>query len=439
MSTGWAATSADWGYNQCDGTKDTDQSVTKLERDMVTAQFNPLAPGALANPYPMYKALQEEAPWYWSEMFEAWVLTRYDDVDAVLNHPRFSADRSQARGRMAEMMRQRQSEAEDFGIFSRVQTMLTSDPPEHTRLRKLVSKAFTPKAVENLRPRIQEIVDELLDQRRRTRSEFDLVEELAYPMPVIVIAEMLGVPAKDRARFKHWSDNVVATLGGPFTAPEVMSAAQQSLVELVEYLQDFIKERRASPREDLISGLVAAEERGDVLSEEEILATTILLLIAGNETTTNLISNSVYTLLNNRDQWDILRNEPDVMPSAIEELLRFCGPVQLTGRVAMEDLEINGHKVEEGTPCTTLLGAANRDPAKFPDPDRFDVRRNPKDHVGLGDGIHFCLGAPLARAEAAIAIGELIKRFPDLQFRGDGAGVGRELHHPRDQEPAGGC
>lgn len=381
---------------------------------MVTAQFNPLAPGALANPYPMYKALREEAPWYWSEMFEAWILTRYEDVDAVLNHPRFSADRGQAKGRMAEMMRQRQSE--DFGIFSRVQTMLTSDPPAHTRLRKLVSKAFTPRAVENLRPRIQDIVDELLGQIPDT-SEFDLVEELAYPMPVIVIAEMLGVPANDRARFKHWSDTVVATLGGPFTAPDVMAAAQQSLQELAAYMHEFIGERRASPREDLISGLVAAEERGDVLSEDEILATTILLLIAGNETTTNLISNSVYTLLSHRDQWDILREEPDVMPSAVEELLRFCGPVQLTGRVAMEDLELNGHKVEQGVPCTTLLGAANRDPSKFPDPDRFDVRRNPKEHVGLGDGIHFCLGAPLARAEASIAIGTMIQRFPDLQLR----------------------
>lgn len=380
---------------------------------MVTAQFNPMAPGALANPYPMYTALREQAPWYWDPLFESWVLSRWEDVDAVLTHARFSADRQQARGRMSEMLRERQSE--DFGIFSRVQTMLTSDPPDHTRLRKLVSKAFTPRAVENLKPRIHEIANELLDGVAG-HDEFDLVEALAYPTPVIVIAEMLGVPAEDRPRFKDWSDKVVATLGGPFTPPDVMAAAQQSLQELVEYMHAFIQDRRKSPREDLISGLVAAEERGDVLSEDEILATTILLLIAGNETTTHLISNSVYALLTDRDQWDTLRDEPGLMPVAIEELLRFAGPVQLTGRVAMEDLEINGHRVEAGQPCTTLLGAANRDPAKFPDPDRLDVRRNPTEHVGLGDGIHFCLGAPLARAEAGIAIGTLIQRFPDLQL-----------------------
>jgi cytochrome P450 len=281
-----------------------------------------------------------------------------------------------------------------------------------------VSKAFTPRAVEDLKPRIQEIVDELLD-RVEAQKEFDLVEALAYPTPVIVIAEMLGVPAEDRPRFKHWSDTVVATLSGPFTPPDVMEQARQSLMELAEYLQAFIQDRRASPQSDLISGLVAAEERGDVLSEDEIMATTILLLIAGNETTTHLIANSVYALLTHRDQWDILRAEPGLMPVAVEEFLRFAGPVQLTGRVAMEDLEINGHRVDAGVPCTTLLGAANRDPAKFPDPDRFDVRRNPTEHVAFGDGIHFCLGAPLARAEAAIAIGTLISRFPGLQLRGE--------------------
>ena len=378
---------------------------------MVTEQFNPLAPGMLANPYAMYRTLRENSPVYWSPVMESWIFTRYDDADFVLTDPRFSADRSRGRNRFAEMM---QKQEEEMGIFSRVNTMLSSDPPDHTRLRRLVSKAFTPRAVENLRPRIQEIVNKLLDSVEG-RSEFDLVNEVSYPLPVIVIAEMLGVPPDDRPQFKRWSTDVVQTLGGPFTPPEVMQKARESLEELAEYLQAFISDRREHPREDLISWLVAAEDGGQNLSEEEVFATAILLLIAGNETTTHLIGNGMLALFRNPEEMERLRNDPALMPSAVEELLRYTGPVHLTGRVPKEDLEIAGQEIKEGEVCIALLAAANRDPVHFPDPDRLDVGRNPTDHLALGDGIHFCLGAPLARAEAQIAIGTILKRLPRLK------------------------
>lgn len=378
---------------------------------MVTTEFNPMAPGMLGNPYAMYRALREQAPIYWSSLMEAWILTRYDDADFVLTDPRFSADRTRGRNRFSQMM---QEQEQEFGPFSRVQTMLSSDPPDHTRLRRLVSKAFTPRAVENLRPRIREIVDHLLDSAEK-QGEFDLVQELAYPLPVIVIAEMLGVPAEDRDRFKHWSDTVVQTLGGPFTPPEVFQKARESLEELAEYLREFIAERRTNPRDDLISRMVVAEEEGQVLSEDEIFASAILLLVAGNETTTHLIGSGMLALFRNQEEMARLRDDPSLLPSAVEELLRYTGPVHLTGRVPKEDLEIGGQPVKEGDVVIALLAAANRDPAKYENPERLDVARNPTDHLGLGDGIHFCLGAPLARAEAQAAIGTVLRRFPNIR------------------------
>jgi len=390
-------------------------SETRQEPAVVTAEFNPFAPGMLAHPHDMYRALREQDPIHRSEMMEAWILTRYDDIDAVLTDSRFSADRSRARTRFAQMMADQQ---EQFGPLGRTQTMLTSDPPEHTRLRRLVSKAFTPRAVENLRPRIQDIVEYLLAEAGK-RGEFDVVHDLAYPLPVIVIAEMLGVPPEDRHRFKEWSDTVVATLGGPFTPPEVMQAGSRAVEELAEYFSHIIAERRADPKEDLISGLIAAEEGGQVLAEDEIFATCILLLVAGNETTTNLIGSSMLALFRSPDQMERLQNDPSLISSATEELLRYAGPVQGTGRVPKEDVEIAGHTFHEGEMVFTLVAAGNRDPAHYENPERLDVARNPTDHLAFGDGIHFCLGAPLARAEAQISIGTLLQRFPRLRLLDD--------------------
>ncbi|MBI1885772.1 MAG: cytochrome P450 [Chloroflexi bacterium] len=380
-----------------------------------TLFYNPLDPKVHANPYPMFRRMREEDPVHWSDLMEAWILTRYDDVVSVLTDSRFSANRREARNRFAqEAMRIE----EEFGPFGRTQTMLTSDPPEHTRLRKLVSKAFTARTVENLRPRIQKIVDELLDALRGD-GRFDVIQDLAYPLPVIVIAEMLGVPPEERARFKQWSNEIVATLGGAFAPPEVLERGRQSVLELAGYFQGVIAERRREPKDDLVSGLIAAEEQGQVLSEDEMLATAMLLLVAGNETTTNLIGNGMLALLRNPDQLERLRDDPSLIQSAVEELLRYDGPVQGTGRVAREDLEIDGRHVEAGQVVFTLLGAADHDPARFENPDELDIGRKDNPHVAFGDGIHFCLGAALARAEAQTAIGTLLQRFPDPRLAGD--------------------
>lgn len=377
---------------------------------MVTVQYNPFIPEVHANPYPMYHRLRSEDPVHWSELMDAWILTRYKDAVAVLTDgDRFSADRRQARNRFAQ---EAQRLEEEFGPFGRTQTMLTSDPPLHTRLRRLVSKAFTPRMVEGLRPRIQEIVDELLDAVEGSRR-MDVIRDLAYPLPVIVIAEMLGVAPADRDRFKRWSDEIVLTLNGPFTPPEDLERARRSSIELAEYFRGVIAERRKEPREDLLSGLIAAEEQGQILSEDEMLASAMLLLVAGNETTTNLIGNGMLALTRNPAQMRKLQDDPSLIQTAVEELLRYDGPVQGTGRVAKEELEIEGRKVTEGQVVFCVLGAVNRDPAQFENPDVLDITRQRNDHVAFGDGIHFCLGAPLARAEGQIAIATLLQRFPN--------------------------
>jgi len=382
---------------------------------MVTVQYNPFIPEVHANPYPMYARLRAEDPVHWSALMEAWVLTRYDDVVAVLTDSRFSADRRQARNRFADEIARRE---EEFGPFGRTRTMLTSDPPEHTRLRRLVSKAFTPRMVEGLRPRIQEIVDELLDAVAQN-GRMDVIRDLAYPLPVIVIAEMLGVPPEHRDQFKHWSDEIVGVLGGPLVPQETLERSRVAVHELAGYLQGVIAERRREPREDLVSGLIAAEEQGQILSEDEMLATAMLLLVAGNETTTNLIGNGMLSLLRNPDEMERLCADPSLVPTAVEELLRYDGPVQATGRVAMEDLEIGGQKVTKGQAVLTVLGAANRDPAQFGKPDELDLDRQPNEHVAFGDGIHFCLGAPLARAEGQIAFETLLRRFAHPRLETD--------------------
>ena len=372
---------------------------------MATVQFNPFTPEAKADPYPLYRSLREADPVHHSPLLDLWVLSRHKDVTFVLKDDRFSADRRKSTNPLAVQARKLQEE----GPFAQANTMLSADPPEHTRLRGLVGKAFTPRRIEEMRPRIQQIVDTLLDDVQ-DQDEFDLIEQLSYPLPVIVIAEMLGIPAENRAEFKRWSDDLVATLAGPGTTPDAIERAQSSAQEMASYFQAVIAERRKEPRDDLLSAMIAAEERGDVLSEEELLATCMLLLAAGNETTTNLIGNGMLALLRNEDQLDKLLGDPSLMDSAVEEMLRYDGPVQATARTADADVEIDGHTIEKGKMLFVLLGAANRDPAAFPDPETFDITRDDNNHVAFGNGLHFCLGAPLARMEAQIAFRTLFER-----------------------------
>lgn len=378
---------------------------------MVTVQYNPLAPEMRDNPYPFYRQLREQDPVHWSELIEAWVLTRYDDCISVLKSPHFSADRRRAQNRFAQMAIAQQ----DDGLIARATTMLGADPPEHTRLRTLVSKAFTARKVESMRSHVQEIANELLDSV--DPNDFDLIRDLAYPMPVIVIAEMLGVPGARREDFKRWSDDLVASLGGALVGPEVIERARSAAEEMAEYFTGVIAERRKDPRDDLISGLIAAEERGDALSEEEMIATCMLLLAAGNETTTNLIENGMIALIRYPEQQRMLTSDFSLIESAIEEFLRYDGTVQSTARVAKEEMEIDGRKIEPGQLVMTSLAAANHDPAVFENPDELDITRKDNRHLAFGFGIHFCLGAPLARIEAQIAFESLLRRWPDPALR----------------------
>jgi cytochrome P450 len=375
--------------------------------------FNPFRPQVVADPYPYYRLYREEEPVHFSQTLDAWVLTRYRDVEAVLNDGRFSANRRLARNRFAQMMVQQ--EMQRMGPVGQVVTMLGADPPDHTRLRRLVSKAFTARAVESLRPRIQSLVDGLLDTAEQ-KGDFDLIADLAFPLPVIVIAEMLGVPPEDRDTFKRWSDDVAASLG-LLTPPDVAERARRSIIEMTEYFSQAVAERRRRPREDLISGLVAAEEQGQALSEQEVLATLVLLLVAGNETTTNLIGNGMLALFRHPDQWERLCRQPELVRTAVEELLRYESPAQATSRVALEEIEIDGHRIEPYQLVFCILGSANRDPEIFAEPDRLDIAREPNPHLAFGDGIHFCLGAPLARAEAQAAFSALARRFPHIRPR----------------------
>jgi cytochrome P450 len=299
-------------------------------------------------------------------------------------------------------------------------SMLFQDPPDHTRLRALVSRAFTPRVVEGLRPRIQQVVDEIIDRALDARS-MEVIGDLAYPLPVTVISEMLGVPAGDQESIRGWSADIARSLDaiGLQVDPDIVERGRAARRAIGDYFRQLLPERRRHPRNDLLSLLIAAEEQGDKLSEGELLSTCILLYIAGHETTVNLIGNGLLALLRHGDQLRRLREEPALAASAVEELLRYDGPVQRTARFTTVDVEIGGRAIDKGAMVVTVIGAANRDPAQFPEPDRLDLGRVDNRHVAFGFGIHFCLGAPLARLEGQVALGTLARRLPALALATD--------------------
>lgn len=369
-------------------------------------QFNPFAPEFHENPYPFYHRLRAEDPVHQSPL-GFWVLTRYDDVEMVLRDPRFG------RAGFEALL-----EAAFGGDADRPRlptSMLFRDPPDHTRLRSLVNRAFTPRVVEGMRPHIQEIVDRLLD-RIQGGGALDVMADLAYPLPVTVICEMLGVPAEDRDSIRQWSADVARSLDaiGLPSDREIAERGQAGRHFLGEYFRSLIPERGKRPRADLLSSLISAEEQGDKLSEGELLATCVLLFVAGHETTVNLIGNGLLALLRHPAELQRLRGDPLLIQSAVEELLRYDSPVQRTGRITNAEVEIDGRRIEKGQMVVAAIGAANRDPARFPDPDRLDIGRRDNHHISFGFGIHFCLGAPLARVEGQIAIGTLLRRAPAL-------------------------
>lgn len=364
-----------------------------------------------ANPFPYYARLRSEAPVYRTTLPDkqsAWLITRYEDVLAVLKDERFGKDR--LRAKTSEQVKQQPWMPNMFKPLTR--NMLDVDAPDHTRLRGLVQKAFMPRLVENMRVRIQALSDELL-KAAETRGRMDLVHDYALPIPTTIIAEMLGVPAKDRHKFHRWSGAIVssdASRWGTLKAiPNVMA--------FVGYIRSLIRIKRENPSDDLLTELVKAEEAGDQFSDDELLAMVFLLLVAGHETTVNLIANGVLTLLENADQLRMLLGDASLIKSAVEELLRFNGPLETaTERFAREDTIVAGTTIRRGEQVFAVLASANRDVQQFIDPDRLDLAREPNRHLAFGYGVHYCLGAPLARLEGQIAISTLLRRIPDLQL-----------------------
>ena len=378
------------------------------ERWQSGVSYNPLSAEMAQDPYPTYAKLRGRDPVHRSRLMDAWVFSRFADVDAILrDHRHFSSD---PRKRVASGRRASLPNVEE-------PSMLFLDPPDHTRLRALVNKAFTPRAVAALEPHIRELTTTLLDAVDDPAA-FDLMEAVAKPLPVIVIAEMLGIPPEDRAQFAVWSDQRARILE-PTLSPDERETADAAMRSLDEYLMPIISARRVDPKDDIISALAQAEEEGDKLTEREVLIMLRLLLVAGNETTTNLIGNGVLALLRHPDQLAALREDPALIPSAVEELLRFDSPVQVDVRSVLDDCEVNGFRVRRGDNVVTLLGAANRDPDRFEAPDRLDVRRGDQNHLAFGRGIHHCLGAPLARLEGRVVLQALIERFSSLRLLED--------------------
>jgi pimeloyl-[acyl-carrier protein] synthase len=374
------------------------------------ADFNPFDPRLRTNPYEVYRELREEAPVFWSRVMQVWVLTRYNDVIGVLrDHARYSSERTRA---VNPLVQQLESARLASGPLGTTPTMLSIDPPAHTRMRSLVNKAFTPRQVERIRPHMQDIADELLDALPEP-GKIDVVADFAVPFPITVIAEMLGVPVSDRSLFKAWSSDIASSLGGPFQPADVIERSVRAANELADYFLGQIALRKAEPRDDLLSALCAVEEQGDLLSEDEMIATCILLLIAGNETTTNLIGSGMLALLQNPDERRRLQADDSLLESGVEEMLRYDPPAQMTSRIASEDIELGGQRLEPGQVVLTVLAAANHDSEMFPEPERFDVSRHPNRHLAFGQGIHYCLGAPLAVVEARIAFRALLRRMPE--------------------------
>ncbi|MDZ4837727.1 MAG: cytochrome P450 [Candidatus Melainabacteria bacterium] len=372
--------------------------------------LNPLTPEFLENPYPTYHKMRDEAPVAWSEKSKYWMCTRYEDIRAMLGDMAY--EKQLQRWKQVNPLLKMVPEVSAL-MKSRAVWMLNMNPPDHTRMRGLVNRAFTPTMVKGMRPHIESIANGLIDGLEG-KNEFDFVSEFAFQLPVTVIAEMLGVPKEDREKFKHWSNTLTDTLE-PSPNLDHLKKANKANEELYEYLRPLVQDRRREPKNDLISALVAAEEDGKKLTEEELLANCILILVAGHETTVNLIGNSVRMLLQHPDQLALLKSNPELVPGAIGETLRFESPVQTTRRLAGEDMELAGQKIKEGDMMLLFMGAANRDPLQFPDPDKFDITRDTKKHLSYGHGIHHCLGSSLADTEGQVALETLLKRMPDMK------------------------
>ncbi len=384
-------------------------SHTVGKQDLSLSLYHLLDPEVLANPYPLYHRLRTENPVHWDPFLHTWVVTRYDDVITVLQH--FSAKRTPTPEQLAAM-----------GLSALipiaevlVRQMLFLDASAHWRIRGLASKAFTPRRVERLRPHIQEITDRLLDAMQ-DKGRMDVIADLADPLPAIVTAELMGLPTSDWQQLTIWSTDFAEALGNFQHNPDHAPRVLRSLEEMCAYFRDAVREHRQHPGDDLICALMTAEQDGDSLTEEEVVANSIMVMTGGQETTTNLIGNGVLTLLRHPDQLEKLRADHSLIHSAIEELLRYESPIQYTSRLAPDDIQMGGKTIRKRQAVIAVLGAANRDPERFPDPDRLDICRQDNRHLAFAWAAHFCFGAPLARLESEIAFETLLRRMPNLSL-----------------------
>jgi len=376
----------------------------------VRADLDLKSPAVARDPYPAFAWLRDRDPVHWSESLGAWVVTRYADVLEIWNHPDlFSSDRFRKVG--AEFTSQRPEVRAVASVLS--EWLVFRDPPDHTRLRGLLQKTFTPRQLANVRPQIQAAIDALIDEAL-PQHEIDFAAQFAFPLPALVIALLLGAPSSDIEAIKHWSDELAAYLGGSLDGRDNFTRARAGVQALVDYFTDLLREKRRNPGEDLIGLMLRAEHEGHTLGSEEIVSNCVLLLFAGHETTTNLLANGLLHLLRHPDRLAQLRARPELDASAVEELLRIESPVPATVKIATRDVEFAGAALRAGQMVLPFLSSANRDPRQFADPDRLDLARAPNRHLAFGWGIHFCLGAPLARLEAALAFRSLLERVPSL-------------------------
>ncbi len=375
-------------------------------------KLSPMNPDYQKNPYTLLDEVREEARILRDDFLGRYVVGRFEDVQHILNDRDLAVDpRKAADGTFNQMFRQRREDGEREGEPS----MLFLDPPDHTRLRSLVSKAFTPRSIEKMRGRIEEIANELLDKVEGQPS-FDLMTAFCQPYPTVVIAEMLGVDPRDQANFKRWTDDGVAAAFDPFASEEKKKKAELAFNQLRAYLETTVAERRANPKDDLITALIQAEDEGSFFNDKEVVSMISLLLAAGNVTTTDLLGNGMKNLLSNPDQVQLLRDDPSLLVNTVEEMLRYEGPVTFSGRITVDEREIAGCPMHAGQSITVSLGAANYDPRLHKDPHKFDITREDIDHVAFGGGRRYCLGAPLARLEAQIGVKTLLNRFPNLRL-----------------------
>ncbi|HEY0754795.1 MAG TPA: cytochrome P450 [Ktedonobacteraceae bacterium] len=379
-------------------------------KDGPLSLYHLLDPEVLANPYPLYQRLRQEAPVHWDPFLHTWIVTRYADVITVFQ--KFSAERTPTVDQMAAMGLEALTPLAEV----MVKQMLFLDPPDHGRIRGLASKAFTPRRVEGLREHIREITETLLDAVQ-DKGEMDIIADLAYPLPAIVTAEMLGVPTSDWPLLTRWSADFAQVLGNFQHNPDNAAQVVKSLGEMIAYFHEAIRETRKHPGDGLINAYLSAEVNGDRFTEEEVVANTIVTMVGGQETTTNLIGNGVLALLRHPDQLARLKADLSLIPSAVEELLRYESPSQHTARLAPEDIVLGGKQIRKRQAVIAVMGAANRDPERFPDPDRLDLGRQDNRHVAFAWASHFCFGAPLARIEGQIAFERLVTRMPDLALK----------------------